>query len=64
MNTKDYTNGWIWSGKAGNIEITPYAAGHIIGGTIWKIKKETEEILYAVDYNHKKERYETMTALQ
>jgi len=42
----------------GSIEITPYAAGHMIGGTIWKIKKETEEIVYAVDYNHKKERYD------
>lgn len=38
------------------IFITPYAAGHMIGGTVWKIVKETEEIIYAVDYNHKKER--------
>lgn len=51
------TNMCILLGKGGNIEVTPYAAGHIIGGTIWKIKKETEEIVYAVDYNHKKERY-------
>jgi cleavage and polyadenylation specificity factor subunit 2 len=29
----------------------------MIGGTVWKITKETEEIVYAVDYNHKKERY-------
>lgn len=29
----------------------------MIGGTIWKIAKEEEEIVYAVDFNHKKERH-------
>lgn len=47
----------LTSGKGAGIEITPYAAGHMIGGTVWKICKETEEIVYAVDYNHKKERH-------
>lgn len=36
--------------------ITPYAAGHLLGGTVWKITKDTEEIIYAVDFNHRKER--------
>lgn len=26
-------------------------------GTLWKISKETEDIIYAVDLNHKKERH-------
>lgn len=40
------------------LSITPLAAGHMIGGTIWKIVKDNEEdIIYAVDYNHKKERH-------
>jgi len=38
------------------IDIVPYAAGHMIGGTIWKISKETDEIIYAVDFNHRRER--------
>ena len=30
----------------------------MVGGTMWKIVKDGEEdILYAVDYNHKKERF-------
>ena len=30
----------------------------MIGGTIWKIVKDGEEdIIYAVDFNHKKERH-------
>lgn len=42
----------------GGLTITPLAAGHMIGGTIWKIVKDNEEdIIYAVDYNHKKERH-------
>lgn len=48
------------SGKGHGIQITPLPAGHMIGGSIWKIVKEEEEIIYAVDYNHKKERYKTL----
>lgn len=45
------------SGKGHGLTITPYAAGHMVGGTMWKIVKDgEEEIIYAVDYNHKKER--------
>jgi predicted metal-dependent RNase len=45
-------------GKGHGIQITPLPAGHMLGGTIWKIIKDgEEEIVYAVDYNHKKERY-------
>jgi len=45
-------------GKGQGLTITPLPAGHMIGGTIWKIVKDDEEdIVYAVDYNHKKERH-------
>lgn len=47
----------LYLGKGHGIQITPLPAGHMIGGSIWKIVKEEEEIIYAVDYNHKKERY-------
>ncbi len=43
------------TGKCQGITITAYAAAHTIGGTIWKIKQDTEEIVYAVDFNHRKE---------
>eukprot|EP01112_Ceratiomyxa_fruticulosa_P013936 TRINITY_DN3952_c0_g1_i2.p1 TRINITY_DN3952_c0_g1~~TRINITY_DN3952_c0_g1_i2.p1 ORF type:complete len:765 (-),score=147.43 TRINITY_DN3952_c0_g1_i2:128-2422(-) len=51
-------------GKGVGIVITPYAAGHQIGGTVWKITKESDEIVYAVDYNHKKERHLNGTILE
>ncbi|GAB6020668.1 cleavage and polyadenylation specificity factor subunit 2 [Chamberlinius hualienensis] len=45
-------------GKGYGLTITPLPAGHMIGGTIWRIVKDGEEdIIYAVDYNHKKERH-------
>jgi len=45
-------------GKGHGLTITPLPAGHMIGGTIWKIMKDGEEdIVYAVDYNHKRERH-------
>ncbi|RHY26825.1 hypothetical protein DYB32_007250 [Aphanomyces invadans] len=33
------------SGEGEGIYITPHAAGHLIGGSIWSIAKETDEIL-------------------
>jgi len=45
-------------GKGQGLAITPIPAGHMLGGTIWRIVKDGEEdIVYAVDYNHKKERH-------
>eukprot|EP01117_Protostelium_nocturnum_P020413 TRINITY_DN9167_c0_g1_i2.p1 TRINITY_DN9167_c0_g1~~TRINITY_DN9167_c0_g1_i2.p1 ORF type:complete len:761 (-),score=328.09 TRINITY_DN9167_c0_g1_i2:47-2296(-) len=41
----------------GGVQIIPYAAGHMIGGTIWRIKKESEEIIYALHFNETKERH-------
>lgn len=39
------------------IQITPYCAGHMIGGSMWRILKDAEEILYAIDHNHRRERH-------
>jgi len=44
------------SGKCKGITITASSAGHTVGGTVWKISKDTESILYAVDYNHRKDK--------
>lgn len=53
-----YSQNVSLKGKGNGLVITPYAAGHMLGGTMWKIVKDGEEdILYAVDYNHKKERH-------
>ena len=46
-----------------DIEITPHRAGHLIGGSFWKIQKETDNIIYAVDNNINKERHLKQSAL-
>ena len=51
-----YSQPHLLSGKCDGITITAFNSGHSVGGAIWKIKKDTEEIVYAVDYNHRKER--------
>lgn len=51
------------SGRCSGITITPFNSGRTIGGTVWKIKKLSEEIVYAVDYNHRKERHLNGSAL-
>ena len=53
-----YNQSVALKGKGQGLTITPLPAGHMIGGTIWRIVKDGEEdIIYAVDYNHKKERH-------
>lgn len=53
-----YNQSVALKGKGYGITITPLPAGHMIGGTIWKIVKVGEEdIIYACDFNHKKERH-------
>lgn len=47
-----------FAGKCQGITITPYSAGHTLGGTIWKIRSPSSgTIVYAVDMNHTKERH-------
>ncbi|KNC99735.1 uncharacterized protein SPPG_05115 [Spizellomyces punctatus DAOM BR117] len=58
-----YSQPFSLSGRCKGITITAYAAGHTVGGTLWKIKKDTDEIVYAVDYNHKKDRHLNGTVL-
>lgn len=48
----------------GGITIQAHQAGHMIGGTVWKIKKDTEEIIYAVDYYHSRERHLNPSVLE
>ncbi|CAH1261607.1 CPSF2 [Branchiostoma lanceolatum] len=53
-----YSQNVPMKGKGHGLTITPLPAGHMIGGTVWRIVKEGEEdVVYAVDYNHKKERH-------
>jgi cleavage and polyadenylation specificity factor subunit 2 len=48
----------LTTGKCHGITITPYAAGHTIGGTIWKIRSPSAgTLVYAVNLNHLKERH-------
>jgi cleavage and polyadenylation specificity factor subunit 2 len=58
IHTLKYSQTLNLKGKGHGLQITPLPAGHMIGGTMWKIVKDgEEEIIYAVDFNHKKERH-------
>ncbi|KAJ3117390.1 cleavage and polyadenylation specificity factor subunit 2 [Phlyctochytrium bullatum] len=52
-----YSQPLALSGKCKGIIISAYNAGHSLGGSIWKIRKDTDEVVYAVDFNHMKERH-------
>ena len=52
-----YSQHLMLDDKAAGIEITPYAAGHTLGGCIWRIKMGIDEIVYASHYNHTNERH-------
>jgi cleavage and polyadenylation specificity factor subunit 2 len=40
------------------LQLMPLVAGHMIGGSLWRITKMgDEEIVYATDFNVRKERH-------
>jgi cleavage and polyadenylation specificity factor subunit 2 len=52
------------AGKCQGLTITPFNAGHSLGGTIWKIRSPSSgTIIYAVNMNHMKERHLDGTVL-
>lgn len=59
-----YSQNHHLSGKGEGIVIAPHVAGHLLGGTVWKITKDGEDIIYAVDFNHRKERLLNGTVLE
>jgi cleavage and polyadenylation specificity factor subunit 2 len=59
-----YSQNYHLSGKGEGIVIAPHVAGHMLGGSIWRITKDGEDVIYAVDYNHRKERHLNGTVLQ
>ncbi|KAA8533716.1 hypothetical protein F0562_031233 [Nyssa sinensis] len=59
-----YSQNYHLSGKGEGIVIAPHVAGHLLGGTVWKITKDGEDVIYAVDFNHRKERHLNGTVLE
>ncbi|KAJ1676408.1 hypothetical protein EV182_008244, partial [Spiromyces aspiralis] len=51
------------AGDDSDVVVTAFSAGHSIGGSVWTIQKDTETVLYAVDFNHVKEQHLSSTAL-
>ncbi|THH16445.1 hypothetical protein EW146_g4205 [Bondarzewia mesenterica] len=64
VNTLRYSQPTHLQGKCQGLTITPFSAGHTLGGTIWKIRSPSVgTILYAVDMNHMRERHLDGTVL-
>ncbi|XP_078182694.1 cleavage and polyadenylation specificity factor 100 isoform X1 [Carex rostrata] len=59
-----YSQNYHLSEKGEGIVIAPHVAGHLLGGTVWKITKDGEDVVYAVDFNHRKERHLNGTVLE
>ncbi|XP_062199096.1 cleavage and polyadenylation specificity factor subunit 2 [Phragmites australis] len=58
-----YSQNYLLNDKGEGIVIAPHVAGHLLGGTVWKITKDGEDVVYAVDFNHRKERHLNGTVL-
>ncbi|KAE9410142.1 cleavage and polyadenylation specificity factor subunit [Gymnopus androsaceus JB14] len=64
VNTLRYSQPAHLQGKCQGLTITPFNAGHSVGGTIWKIRSPSSgTIMYCVDFNHMKERHLDGTVL-
>ncbi|KAI3940112.1 hypothetical protein MKW92_052022 [Papaver armeniacum] len=64
IETLKYSQNHHLTGKGEGIVIAPHVAGHLLGGTVWKITKDGEDIIYAVDFNHRKESHLNGTVLE
>ncbi|PAN11008.1 hypothetical protein PAHAL_2G133300 [Panicum hallii] len=58
-----YSQNYLLNDKGEGIVIAPHVAGHLLGGTVWKITKDGEDVVYAVDFNHRKEMHLNGTVL-
>jgi cleavage and polyadenylation specificity factor subunit 2 len=49
----------VWlTGKGAGFVVTPFLAGHLLGGALWRITTpQQEQLLYAVDLNQRRERH-------
>jgi cleavage and polyadenylation specificity factor subunit 2 len=57
VNSVGYSEPTHLQGKCTGLTITPFGAGHSLGGTIWKIRSPSSgTLIYGVDLNHTKER--------
>lgn len=49
----------VYDGDGMQVRVTPYPSGRVVGGAIWKIHiggtYACHDVVYAVDYNHKRE---------
>lgn len=64
VNTLRYSQPTHLQGKCQGLTITPFSAGHTLGGTIWKIRSPSSgTFVYAVDLNHMRERHLDGTVL-
>ncbi|KAF8897717.1 beta-lactamase-like protein [Infundibulicybe gibba] len=64
ISTLRYSQPTHLQGKCQGLTITPFNAGHTLGGTIWKIRSPSSgTILYAVNINHMRERHLDGTVL-
>ncbi|PVF96449.1 hypothetical protein CPB86DRAFT_736678 [Serendipita vermifera] len=58
ITTLRYSQPTHLAGKCHGITIIPFASGHTIGGTIWKIRSPSAgTLVYAINLNHLKERH-------
>ncbi|CEO98016.1 hypothetical protein PBRA_006130 [Plasmodiophora brassicae] len=64
FKTVTYAQECHLTGRGDGIVVTPFQAGHSLGGAIWRIVKDTEQIVYAVDLNHSRERHLDGTVLE
>jgi cleavage and polyadenylation specificity factor subunit 2 len=64
FKTLQYTERHNLTGNGEGISITAYPSGRTLGGSVWRIAVDMEEIVYAVDYNHGHERHLNPATLQ
>ena len=64
VHTLKYTQEVALTGRGAGITIVPEVAGHAVGGAFWRVTKGSEDVVYAVDFNHSGEQHLNPSDLQ
>lgn len=64
INSLKYSQPFNLTGKLERMTITAFNAGHSLGGTIWRIQKDHESIVFADDWNHARDSHLSGAFLQ
>lgn len=52
-----YSQRYHLTGKGEGVSVTPFCAGHTLGGAVWRIEHDLDDVVYMMNVAHRPDRY-------